>query len=324
MLKVINLRKWFPLRRTISDVLLQRPRAYIRAVDGVSFEVLPKEIFTLAGESGCGKTTTGRLTLRLEEPDSGQIIFEGIDVTRVQGEDLKEFRKKAQIIFQDPYESLNPTMRIVDILTEPLIIHNLINGREEKIEAASRALEMVALTPPENFLFRYPHELSGGQRQRIAIARALMLNPKYIVADEPVSMLDVSVRASVLKLLLEIREKFGVAYLFITHDLALAKHISDRIAIMYLGKIVEMGDAERVLTEPAHPYTKALIAAIPKPDPREKIGELPITGDVTTSVSPPIGCRFYPRCPYASEKCKRDDPPLMEVERDHVAACHFL
>ncbi|MEM2794662.1 MAG: ABC transporter ATP-binding protein [Thermofilaceae archaeon] len=324
LLKVVNLRKWFPLRRSISDTLLRKPRAYIKAVDGISFEIMPGEIFTLAGESGCGKTTTGRLTLKLEEPDSGQIVFEGRDISKAQGDELKEFRKKAQIIFQDPYESLNPLMKVVDIVTEPLVIHALLDGREEKIEAASKALEMVALTPPENFLYRFPHELSGGQRQRVAIARTLVLKPQYIVADEPVSMLDVSIRASILKLLLEIREKFGVAYLFITHDLALAKHISDRIAIMYLGKIVEMGDSEKVLTDPAHPYTKALIAALPSPDPHEKIGELPIIGEVVSAANPPPGCRFHPRCPYAMEKCRVIEPPLIKLRENHVAACHIL
>lgn len=323
LLKIVNLRKWFPLKRSFGDVLFHRPRAYIRAVDGVSFDVMPNEIFALAGESGCGKTTTARLTLRLEDPDSGQVIFEGVDITKASEEELKEFRRRAQIIFQDPYESLNPLMRVVDIVTEPLEIHGLVDGRDEKLEAAVNALEMVALTPPENFLYRYPHELSGGQRQRVAIARALVLKPKYVVADEPVSMLDVSIRASILKLLLEAREKLGVAYLFITHDLALAKHISDRIAIMYLGKIVEMGRTDAVLNSPAHPYTKALLAAIPVPDPREKIGEIPIIGEVTSAVSPPSGCRFYPRCLYSSEKCKAEEPHLIEIDKDHFVACHI-
>jgi peptide/nickel transport system ATP-binding protein len=323
LVRAEGLRKWFPVRRGLGDALRRRPLLFLKAVDGVSFEVKEREVFCLVGESGCGKTTTGRLLLRLEEPTSGAVLFEGKNIFELEGEELKEFRRKAQIVFQDPYESLNPTMKVVDIVTEPLAIHGLLNRRDDKLEAAAKALEEVALTPPENFLYRYPHELSGGQRQRVAIARAMILKPKFIVADEPVSMLDVSIRAGILKLMLDLRERYGVAYLFITHDLALAKHIGDRIAVMYLGKIVEMGGVEQVIDNPLHPYTKALVAAIPSPDPREKIGAIPVIGEIPSPVNPPPGCRFHPRCPYATEECRSREPELVEVEKGHYAACHL-
>jgi len=318
-----GLKKWFPVRRGLADVILRRPPKFIRAVDGVSFAIKRGEIFCLAGESGCGKTTTGRLILRLEEPTAGRILFKGVDITNLDGEELIEFRRKAQIIFQDPYESLNPHMRVIDIISEPLSIHKLAHNREEVIERVTKTLEDVALKPPEEFMYRYPHELSGGQRQRVAIARAIILQPEFIVADEPVSMLDMSIRAEILDLMLGIRDRYGIAYLFITHDLAVAKHICDRIAIMYLGKIVELGEATEVIDDPLHPYTKALTAAIPVPDPRVKIGEIPIKGEVPSPISPPSGCRFHPRCPYAMDICSKKEPDLREVERGRKVACHL-
>ena len=318
-----GLKKWFPVRRGLADVILRRPPKFIRAVDGVSFAIKRGEIFCLAGESGCGKTTTGRLILRLEEPTAGRILFKGVDITNLDGEELIEFRRKAQIIFQDPYESLNPHMRVIDIISEPLSIHKLAYNREEVIERVTKTLEDVALKPPEEFMYRYPHELSGGQRQRVAIARAIILQPEFIVADEPVSMLDMSIRAEILDLMLGIRDRYGIAYLFITHDLAVAKHICDRIAIMYLGKIVELGEATEVIDDPLHPYTKALTAAIPVPDPRVKIGEIPIKGEVPSPISPPSGCRFHPRCPYAMDICSKKEPDLREVERGRKVACHL-
>ncbi|MCD6445143.1 ABC transporter ATP-binding protein [Candidatus Bathyarchaeota archaeon] len=296
---------------------------FIKAVDGVSFSIKQGEIFCLAGESGCGKTTTGRLILRLEEPTAGKISFKGKDITSLDERELIEFRRKAQIIFQDPYESLNPHMRVIDIVSEPLSIHKLVHSREEVIERVAKALEDVALKPPEEFMYRYPHELSGGQRQRIAIARAIILQPEFIVADEPVSMLDMSIRAEILDLMLGIRDRYGMAYLFITHDLAVAKHICDRIAIMYLGKIVELGEATEVIDNPLHPYTKALTAAIPVPDPRVKIGEIPIKGEVSSPINPPSGCRFHPRCPYAMDICREKEPNLKEVEKGRKVACHL-
>ncbi len=324
VVKVNNLKKWFPLKRGIKDILARKPRKYVRAVDGVSFEIKKGEIFSLAGESGCGKTTTGRTILRLIEPTDGEIYFLGKRVDTMERDEIRGFlRKKAQMIFQDPYESLSPRMSIEDIIAEPLEVHGLISSKKEKREIVSKYLEEVGLTPPEEFVFRYPHELSGGQRQRVAIARALVLEPEFIVADEPVSMLDMSIRASILNLMLDLRDKRGISYLFITHDLAVAKYISDKLAIMYLGKIVEMGDAVEVIDNPLHPYTKALIAAIPVPDPRHKIGEIPIKGEVPSAIDVPKGCRFHPRCPYKFEPCDKEEPPLVEVEPGHFVACHL-
>ncbi|PLJ78388.1 ABC transporter ATP-binding protein [Infirmifilum sp. SLHALR2] len=321
LLEAYDLKKYYPLRRGLLDVIRGHGARYLRAVDGVSFHIEKGEVFCLVGESGCGKTTTGRLVLRLIEPTSGKVLFRGEDITSAGDEELGWFRRKAQIIFQDPYESLNPHMRIYDIVTEPLYIHGELTTREERIDAASKLLTEVSLVPPEEFVYRYPHELSGGQRQRVAIARALSLRPEFIVADEPVSMLDMSIRAEILQLMLGIREKFNISYLFITHDLAVARIICDRVAIMYLGKIVEEGPAEQVITNPMHPYTRALISAVPLPDPRHKIGEIPIKGEVPSPVNIPSGCRFHPRCPFATDKCRAEEPPAVEVEPGHFVRC---
>ncbi len=324
VVKVNNLKKWFPLKRGIKDIITRKPRKYVHAVDGVSFEIKKGEIFTLAGESGCGKTTTGRTVLRLIEPTEGEIYFLGKRVDTMERDEVRSFlRRKAQMIFQDPYESLSPRMSVEDIIAEPLEVHGLIGSKKEKKEIVSKYLEEVGLTPPQEFLYRYPHELSGGQRQRVAVARALVLEPEFIVADEPVSMLDMSIRASILNLMLDLRDNRGISYLFITHDLAVAKYISDKLAIMYLGKIVEMGNAVEVIDNPLHPYTKALIAAIPVPDPRHKIGEIPIKGEVPSAIDVPKGCRFHPRCPYKFEPCDKEEPPLVEVEPGHFVACHL-
>ncbi len=322
LVEVFNLKKYFLVRRSILDVIKRKSQKYLKAVDGVSFKILKGEIFCLAGESGCGKTTTGRTILRLIEPTAGKILFNGENILEYDENRIKAFRRRAQIIFQDPYESVNPRMTIYDIVEEPLRIHK-IGNKEERMEMVHKMLEEVELKPPESFLYRFPHELSGGQRQRVAIARALILNPLFIVADEPVSMLDMSIRAEILNLMLSLKDRHNLTYLFITHDLAVAKYICDRIAIMYLGKIVELGDIEEVIDNPLHPYTRALISAVPVPDPREKIGEIPIKGEVTSPIDLPKGCRFRPRCLYVKDICKKKEPELIEVSKNHYVACHL-
>jgi len=323
IVRVENLRKWFPVRMGFWETLLTRRQLFVRAVDGISFEIKKAEIFGLAGESGSGKTTTGRLVLKLIDPTSGRIFFEGRDLAPLSEKEMKPVRKRMQIVFQDPYESLNPRMTIADIMAEPLRIQKI--GSEEEIEKrVHQALENVQLVPPEEFLFRFPHELSGGQRQRVATGRALVLDPSFIVADEPVSMLDVSIRAEVLNLMVDLVRKFGVSFLYITHDLALARHICDRIAIMYLGKIMEKGTAEQVILEPLHPYTQALISAVPVPDPESARVEVVIKGEIPSPINPPPGCRFHTRCPVVvGEICRTKEPQLVDVGNGHMVACHL-
>ncbi|MCD6410185.1 MAG: ABC transporter ATP-binding protein [Candidatus Verstraetearchaeota archaeon] len=322
LVKVEDLRKYFEVR-TFTLPFTKKPKLYVKAVDSVSFHINEGEIFGLAGESGCGKTTTGRCILRLIEPTSGRILYRGENILDYDKSKMRILRRRMQIIFQDPYESINPRMLIRDVVAEPLRVHKLASSEEELEDMVARALEDVKLVPPDDFMYRYPHELSGGQRQRVAIARALILNPEFIVADEPVSMLDVSIRAEILNVMLDLKEKYKLTYLFITHDLAVAKYFCDRLAIMYLGKIVEMGDVEEVIDNPLHPYTKALVAAIPVPDPKVKIGEIPIIGEVANPLNPPPGCRFHPRCVYAKDICKKEEPPLVEVKKGHFVACHL-
>jgi len=317
---VENLKKYFPLSIGFFRSLVLRNIPYVRAVDGVSFDIKRSEIFGLAGESGSGKTTTGRLILKLVTPTSGKIIFDGVDITFMRESEFKKFRRRMQIVFQDPYESLNPKMIVRSILEEPLLIQGIYENIEERIY---QVLEDVKLTPPEEFLFRYPHELSGGQRQRVAVARALVLNPDFIVADEPVSMLDVSIRAEILNLMLELRRKYGVSFLFITHDLAISRAVCDRLAVMYLGKIVEMGDVEDVVRKPLHPYTQALIEAVPVPDPTSKRIEVRVKGEIPSPINPPPGCRFHTRCPsIIGDICRVKEPPLVDVSGRKVA-CHL-
>ena len=324
MIEVKNLVKYFPVRRSWSDVLRGTPQKFVKAVNGISFNIREGEVFCLAGESGCGKSTTGRLLIRLLEPTSGEVLFRGENIYKIPKNEFRRYTKRMQIIFQDPYESLNPRMTIYDLVEEPLRIHG-IGDEMERFELVYQALKEVGLEPPEDFMIRFPHQLSGGQRQRVAIARALILNPEFVVADEPVSMLDVSIRAGILELMLRLKEKYGLTYLFITHDLSVAYHMCDRIAIMYLGKIVEMGPAERVILEPLHPYTKALVAAVPRGDPklRHGIKEVPIKGDVPSPINLPSGCIFHPRCLEKFEPCDREEPSLIEVD-GRLVACHLF
>lgn len=321
-LRVVNLKKWFPLRKGLVSSIFSREKEYVKAVDGVSFEVRRGEIFGLAGESGCGKTTTGKTILRLHEPTSGEVYFEGENVAALGKSEMKQLRRKMQIIYQDPYESLNPRMTVFDIISEPISIHNLADTVSEKEETIFKSLEDVELVPPEDFILRFPHELSGGQRQRVAVARTLVLQPSFIVADEPISMLDVSIRAGILKVMLRSREARDISYIFITHDLAYARHICHRGAIMYLGKIVEMAPMDILVKDPLHPYTIALMAAVPVPDPQLEHARAIIGGEVPTPINPPPGCRFHPRCPKAMDICRKEEPENVEVAKGHFVACH--
>jgi peptide/nickel transport system ATP-binding protein len=323
ILEVEDLVKYFPLRRGIGQALRREPELAVKAVDGVSFNVKKGELFGVVGESGCGKTTMGRTILRLLEPTDGRVTFEDIDVTALSTEQLKQLRTRMQIIFQDPYESMNPRLDVHRIIAEPLRIQGMVNNAREALPHIEKALEDVEMTPPEEYLYRYPHELSGGQRQRIAVARSLVLDPEFIVADEPVSMLDVSIRGEILNLMLDLSRERGVTFLYITHDLATARHICDRIAVMYLGKMVEKGPTDSLVKHPLHPYTRALIGAVFVPDPTRKGFGKVLKGEVPSPVNPPSGCRLHPRCPVARDICKEVEPEPIEADDGHMVACHF-
>jgi oligopeptide transport system ATP-binding protein len=319
ILRVDNLVKHFPITR---GIIVQKQVGAVHAVDGVSFEVKRGETLGLVGESGCGKSTTGRTILQLYRPTSGSVVFDGVDLIKIKGEELRHMRRKMQMIFQDPYASLNPRMTVGEIVGEPLIVHKI--GTQKEIgERVANLLELVGLNPA--FSTRYPHEFSGGQRQRIGVARALALQPSFIVCDEPISALDVSIQAQVVNLLEDLQEQFNLTYLFIAHDLSMVKHISRRVAVMYLGVIVELAGRDNLYKEPLHPYTQALLSAVPIPDPvaDSKRQRIILKGDVPSPVNPPSGCRFRTRCPIAESICAEKQPEFRELKASHFVACHF-
>lgn len=317
LLKVRNLKKYFPVRGGLFSKVI----GYVQAVDGVSFDIKRGETLGLVGESGCGKTTTGRTILRLLEPTAGEVTFEGENIFKLDQEKLRKTRRNVQIIFQDPFGSLNPRMTVGDIVGESLIIHRIAKNKKEKEERVKDLLETVGLNA--GHVRRYPHEFSGGQRQRIGVARALALNPKLVVCDEPVSALDVSIQAQVINLLENLQEQFKLTYLFIAHDLSVVKHISDRVAVMYLGKIVELASTLNLYDNPQHPYTEALLSAVPIPDPTLKRQRIILEGDVPSPFKPPTGCRFHPRCKYTKPICRQEEPELVDIGNEHYVACHL-
>jgi oligopeptide transport system ATP-binding protein len=315
LLRARGVRKYFPVRAGAFG-----SRAYVRAVDDVDLGVGEGETVGLVGESGCGKSTLGRVLLRLLEADDGEIRFEGVDVRKAARRDMRALRRRMQIVFQDPYASLNPRMTVGEAIGEGLLIHRMA-GRRERAERVRELLEIVGLRA--DHAHRYPHEFSGGQRQRIGIARALVLEPRLVIADEPVSSLDVSIQAQILNLLLDLQERFKLAYLFISHDLRVVRHLSDRVAVMYLGRIVEWASAEELYRSPQHPYSEALLSAVPVPDPQRRFRRIVLSGDVPSPIHPPPGCPFHPRCPRAVEQCRSERPALREVAREHFSACHL-
>jgi oligopeptide transport system ATP-binding protein len=316
LLDVKNLKKYFPIKGGI----LSKTIGYVQAVDDISFALYPGETVGLVGESGCGKSTAARTILRLIEPSAGEVIFEGQDILKLGKKPMRALRRQMQIIFQDPYASLNPRMTVASIVGEPLEIHKIAKGRAKE-ERVANILEKVGLRPEH--MRRYPHEFSGGQRQRIGIARALALNPKLIIGDEPVSALDVSIQAQVINLLEDLQQEFNLTYLIIAHDLSVVEHISDRVAVMYLGKIVELATDRELYQNPSHPYTEALLSAVPRPDPAIKKQRIILPGDVPSPINPPSGCRFHTRCLYAKADCRTVEPALQDIGGGHHVACHY-
>jgi oligopeptide/dipeptide ABC transporter ATP-binding protein len=315
LLEVDGVVKHFPAARSVFG----RPTAFVKAVDGVSFSVEAGQTLALVGESGCGKSTLSRLLLRLIEPDAGRIRFAGRDLLALNAKELRAFRREAQIIFQDPFASLNPRMTVSQILSEPLKLHDLVPA-ERRRRRVDELLDLVGLQP--RFAQRYPHEFSGGQRQRVAIARALAVEPRLIICDEPVSALDVSIRSQILNLLRDLQDRLGLTYIFVSHDLAVVKHIADRVAVMNLGQIVETSEAQALFRAPRHPYTRALLSAIPTPNPQARRARVLLTGDMPSALNPPSGCRFHTRCGFAIDRCRVDRPVLLGKDGDHLAACH--
>jgi len=321
ILEVKNLKKYFHAGR---PGWFSRRENFVHAVDDVDLQLQRGEVIALVGESGCGKSTLSLTLMGLEEATEGSILFEGVDITHASNQERKKFRQRIQMVFQDPYESLNPTQTIAEIVTEPLIVHGLTPKHDERHERVKRALEDSGLKPAEDYLDRFPHQLSGGQRQRVVIAGALVLEPHLLLADEPVSMLDVSIRAEIINLLADLRKSRGISVIFITHDLGTVGYFADRVAVMYLGRIVELGKTQDVLTNPQHPYTKALLSVIPVPNPRLRRKRIILEGETPNPIDLPTGCRFHPRCPVAIAVCKQSDPRLMSISDSHQAACLLL
>ena len=317
LIEVENLTKHFP----VLGGVFSRPIGWVKAVDGISFHIFEGETFGLVGESGSGKTTAGKTIIRLMDATKGKIIFDGKDITKLPENQLRPIRREMQIIFQDPYGSLNPRMPVGEIIKEPLLVHNIGSSKEQE-ERVVEIMKLVGLRP--EYLRRYPHEFSGGQRQRIGIARAIVLNPKFVVADEPVSALDASIQAQVLNLLLELQQKLALTYLLVAHNLAVVRHVSDRIGVMYLGKLLEVAETKELFSTPLHPYTQALLSAIPVPDPEIKKERILLQGDIPSPINPPSGCRFRTRCRYAKDICAEKEPPLVDVGSAHYVACHFV
>jgi peptide/nickel transport system ATP-binding protein len=322
LIEVKNLKKWFPVQTSFLDTLFAKNIDYVRAVDDVTFNIRRGEVFGLAGESGSGKTTIGRLVIGLEEPTEGSVHFDQIDFSHLSAEEKRKMRKRMQVIFQDPMASLNPRMSIGDAVSHGLKIHYPEKSKDH-YQMTLDILERVGLTPPKFFVNKFPHQISGGQRQRVVIARALITQPDLILADEPIAMADVSVRALLLDLMIELKDEFNLTYLYITHDLATAKYICDRIGILYLGKLAEVSKIREVFAHPLHPYTRALLTAVPVPDPNEVRAEQMPEGEIPNPINPPSGCRFHPRCPYAQDNCAVDEPELRELRPGHDVACHY-
>lgn len=320
LVEVKDIVKWFPVQTAFLDKLLSKQRDYVHAVDGVSFHIRRGEAFGLAGESGSGKTTIGRLAIGLEELTAGEVIIDGINISMLSREDLRKLRRRMQVIFQDPMASLNPRMSLGEAISQGLKIHYPEKAREHR-DIVISMMEKVGLTPANFFYTKYPHQISGGQRQRVVIARALITNPSLVLADEPIAMADVSVRALLLDLMLHLKNEFNLTYLYITHDLATAKYICNRLGILYLGKLAELGSLREIYANPLHPYTQALLAAVPVPNPHKRRTQPMPKGEIPNPINPPSGCRFHPRCPVAIDRCSQQEPPFLEVSPGHWAAC---